>query len=59
MFFLALTFAGSRGSCFNMRLQAECSNHLLRDPANVNCNETDMGDRFSLISCILPDSSLK
>ena len=36
MFFHALIFAGSRGSCLNTRLQAECSNHLLRDLANVN-----------------------
>ena len=36
MFFQALIFAGSQGSCLNMRLQAECSNHLPRDPANVN-----------------------
>ena len=36
MFFHALTFAGFRGSCLNMRLQAECSDHLTKDPANVN-----------------------
>ena len=36
MVFHALTFAWSRGSCLNRSLQAECSNHLPRDPADVN-----------------------
>ena len=36
MYFNALTFAGSRGSCLNMRPQGRVFKHLLRDLANVN-----------------------
>ena len=36
MFFHALSFAGSRGSCFNMRLLGRVFKHLLRDLASVN-----------------------
>ena len=35
MFFHALTFAESRGSCLNMRLFGRVFKHL-RDPASVN-----------------------
>ena len=36
MFVHALKFVLSRGSCLNTRRQAEYSNHLSRDPANVD-----------------------
>ena len=36
MFFYALTFAGSRGSCLNMRLLGQVFKHRPRDPASVN-----------------------
>ena len=36
MFFHALTFAGSQGSCLNMRPQGQVFKRLLRDPVNVN-----------------------
>ena len=34
--FYALTFAGSRGSCLNMRPIGRLLKHLLRNPASVN-----------------------
>ena len=36
MFFHALTFAGSRGSCLNTRLLGGVFKHRPRDPASVN-----------------------
>ena len=36
MFFHALTFAGSRGSCVNTRPSGWVFKHRLRDPASVN-----------------------
>ena len=36
MFFHALTFAGSRGSCLNMRPLGRMLKLLSRDPTNVN-----------------------
>ena len=36
MFFHALTFVGSRGSCLNTRPIYRVFKHLPRDPANVN-----------------------
>ena len=54
MFFHALTFAGSRGSCLNRRPQGRVFKRLPREPANVNTMK-QMCDRYS---CILPDSSL-
>ena len=36
MFFHALTFAGSRGSCLNSRPRCREFKHLPRDQANVN-----------------------
>ena len=36
MFFHALTFAGSQGSCLNSRPLGREFKHLSRDPANVN-----------------------
>ena len=36
MFFHALTFAGSRGSCLNTRPLGRVFKHLPRDPASVN-----------------------
>ena len=36
MLFHALTFAGSRGSCMNMRPLGRMFKLLLRDQANVN-----------------------
>ena len=36
MFFHALTFAGSRGSCLNTRPLGLVFKHLPRDPASVN-----------------------
>ena len=36
MFFHALIFAGSPGSCLNMRLIGRVFKHLLRDLASVN-----------------------
>ena len=35
-FFHALTFAGSQGSCLNIRLICRVFKHLPRDPASVN-----------------------
>ena len=36
MFFHALTFAGSRGSCLNTRPLGRVFKHRPRDPAGVN-----------------------
>ena len=36
MFFLALTFAGSRGSCLNMRPLGRVIKYLLRELESVN-----------------------
>ena len=36
MFFHALTLAGSRGSCLNMRPLGRVFKHRPRDPASVN-----------------------
>ena len=36
MFFHAVTFAGFRGGCLNMRPIGRVFKHLLRDPASVN-----------------------
>ena len=36
MFFHALTFAGSRGSCLNMRPLGRVFKYRPRDPASVN-----------------------
>ena len=36
MFFHALTFAGSRGSCLNMRPFGQVFKHRPRDPKSVN-----------------------
>ena len=36
MFFHALKFAKSKGSCLNMRLSGREFKHLLREPASVN-----------------------
>ena len=36
MFFHALTFAGSQGSCLNMRPIGRVFKHHPRDPASVN-----------------------
>ena len=36
MFFHALTFAGFRGRCLNMRLIGRMLKHLPRDPESVN-----------------------
>ena len=36
MFFYALTFAGSQGSCLNTRLLGQVFKYLLRDLASVN-----------------------
>ena len=36
MFFYALTFAGSRGSCMNTRSIGQVFKLLSRDPASVN-----------------------
>ena len=36
MFFHALTFEGSLGSCLNMRLLGRVFIHRQRDPASVN-----------------------
>ena len=36
MFFHALTFAGSRGSCLNMMPLGRVFKHRPRDPASVN-----------------------
>ena len=36
MFFHALTFAGSGGSCLNTRLLGRVFKHLPSDPASVN-----------------------
>ena len=39
MFFHALTFAGSRGSCLNLRPLGRVFKHRLRDPESVNAME--------------------
>ena len=36
MFFHALTFAGSEGSCLNIKLLGRVFKHRPRDPASVN-----------------------
>ena len=36
MFFHALTFAGSRGSCLNIRTLGRVFKHRPRDPESVN-----------------------
>ena len=36
MFFIALTFAGSRGSCLNTRQLGRVFKNRTRDPASVN-----------------------
>ena len=44
MFFHALTFAGSHGSCLNTRPIGRMLKHLPRDEASVNANETNICD---------------
>ena len=39
MFFHALTFAGSRGSCLNTRLLDRVFKHSPSDPASVNAKK--------------------
>ena len=39
MFFHALTFAGSRGSCLNTRPSGQVFKHSPRDPASVDTIE--------------------
>ena len=55
MFFNALTFARSRGSCLNMRPHGRVFKHLPRDPEDVYAIKQTC-DHYS---CILPDSNLK
>ena len=55
IFFHALVFARSRGSCLNTRPQGRVFKRLPKDPTNVNAMKQTC-DRYS---CILPDSSLK
>ena len=55
MFFHALTFAGSRGSCLNMRPQGRVFKHLPGDLANVNA----MKQKCDCYSYILPNSNIK
>ena len=50
MFFHALTFAGSRGSCLNTRPLGRVFKHRLGDPASVNAMR-------SLFLHVLPDFS--
>ena len=52
MFFHALTFAGFRGNCLNMRLLGQVLKHLPRDPASVNAMK-----QTCVILHILPDSN--
>ena len=42
MFFHALTFSGSQGSCLNMRLIGRVFKQLQRDPVNVNAMKTNI-----------------
>ena len=59
MFFHALTFAGSRGSCLNMRPQGQVFKDLPRDPANVNAMKQTCVIVILAFKINLPDSNLK
>ena len=52
MFFHALTFAGSRGCCLNMRLIGQVFKHLPRDPASVP------GRLAQSVTCLATDACL-
>ena len=55
MFFHALTFAGSRGSCLNTRPLGRVFKHRLRDPASVNAMKQTC---VIVILHILPEFSI-
>ena len=55
MFFQALTFAGSPGSCLNMRLLGRVFKHCPRDPASVNAMKQT---RVIVILAYLTDFSI-
>ena len=55
MFFHALTFAGSRGSCLNMRPLGQVFKHCPRDPESVNSMKQTCVMSFLHI---LPDFSI-
>ena len=55
MFYHALVFAGSRGSCLNMRLLGRVFKHRPRDPASVNAMKQTC---VILFLHILPDFSI-
>ena len=54
MFYHALTFAGSRGSCLNTRSLGRVVKHRPRDPESVNA----MKQTCVIVSHILPDFSI-
>ena len=47
MFFHALTFAGSRGSCLNTEADRSSIQTSPEGPGKCKCNETNMCDRYS------------
>ena len=48
MFFLVLTFAGSRGSCLNTRSLARVFKHQSRDPTSINVRKShDLNKDFA------------
>ena len=55
MFFHALTFAGSRGSCLNTRPLGRVFKHHPRDPASVNAMKQTY---VIIILACLPDFSI-
>ena len=55
MFFHALTFAGSRGSCLTMRPLGRVFKHRPRDPASVNAMKQTC---VIVILACLPDFSI-
>ena len=55
MFFHALTFAGSRGSCLNTRPLGRVFNNLPRDPTSVNAMKQTC---VIVILAYLPDFNL-
>ena len=58
MFFHALTFAESRGSCLNMRPLGRVFKHRPRDPASVNTMKQTCVIVILAFFFLLPDFSI-
>ena len=56
MFFHALTFVGSRGSCLNSRPLGRVFKHLPRDPASVNAMKPTCA--IVILAFFLPNFSI-